>query len=265
MVSENENMIGECDLLIKSINFFSNKNTEIYFSIVLQGNETKLPSKPNTIKKIETNECKKLFNCNITNYLKRKCEFYFCPQVWNLGMPCRWFVKPKSKTCIMIDVDMVACNNLDLLYSMYNSEEIHGVKARKNKEIISKKDWEKIGFSEEDINNYYINFGLVVVPSIHLEKIGFELFENYKNMSKLHGYFAGQLALAYSIKKLKLKLNLLPSKFNYYDLDEFPGREEILILHLLENKGAYKENVTKNKYIKLVQDIKKEIKNFYLL
>jgi hypothetical protein len=259
MISENPSMIAQCDLLVKSIKFFS-KNHEIYFSIVLQGNENKLPNKPNTIEKIENKDCKKLFNCNITNYLLNNCEFYFSPQFWNLGMPCRWFVKPKLKNCIMIDVDMLACNDLAPVYGLQN--QIYGVKAKKNKEIISENSWRSIGFSDQDIQNYYINFGFVVVPSIYLEKIGIELFENYQKMKKLHSYFAGQIALAYAIKKLNLPMQLLSNKFNYYDLNEFLGREEILFLHLLENKLYYKENIKiENKYLKLVRQIKKEIEN----
>lgn len=255
MISENPIMIRQCDLLIKSLKFFSNK--EIYFSIVLQGNELNLPSKPNTIEKIDIYNYKKIFNCSMSSFLINNCEFYFCPQNWMLGMPCRWFIEPKSETCIMIDVDMLACNNLDPVYELSN--RIYGVKARKNKDMMSKENWQKIGFSEEDVYNYYINFGLVIVPSIYLQKIGLELFENYQKMKKLHDYYAGQIALAYAIKKLSLPISLLPKKFNYYDLDEFPGRENILFLHLLQNKLFYKEKKIKNKYVELVQKIKKEV------
>jgi hypothetical protein len=261
MVSENQTMLEQCDLLVKSIRFFSKNKT--YFSIVLQGNDTKPPLFANKIEKIDINKnYKNFFNCNISNYLIKKVEFYFSPQIWTLGMPCRWFVNPKSENCVMIDVDMIACNDLSPLYNL-NKNVIHGVRAI-NKKIIKKEDWLKIGFSEEDIKNYYINFGLIVVPSIYLEKIGIELFENYNRMKKLHEYCAGQLALAYCIKKLNIKLNLLPSKFNYYDLMRFPGREKIIFIHLLKNKHAYKQTEIKNEYVKLVHTIKKEIKKIYL-
>lgn len=262
MVSENTRMIEQCDLLIRSIRFFSNKDTKIYFSIVLQGNEQKLPSNPFEVKKIEIKNAnyREFFNCNISNYLIKNAEFYFSPQIWTLGMPCRWFVEPKSETCTMIDADILACNNLNELYDL-NKNKIYGRRARKNKEIIGENDWKEINFSEEDIKNYYVNFGLVVVPSIHLKKIGLEIFKNYNKMKKLHEYFAGQLALAHAIKNLNLEMDLLPSKFNYYDLDEFPGREEILFLHLMKNKDAYKKHEIENKYIQLVQEIKKEIVN----
>lgn len=105
MVSENTRMIEQCDLLIRSIRFFSNKDTKIYFSIVLQGNEQKLPSNPFEVKKIEIKNAnyREFFNCNISNYLIKNAEFYFSPQIWTLGMPCRWFVESKSETCTMID------------------------------------------------------------------------------------------------------------------------------------------------------------------
>lgn len=265
MISKNSIMTRGLELLIKSIIFFS-RNKNFYFSVVIQGDSLEFPSNlDNIIQEIKKDDLK-LLNYGISNYvLKIVDEFYFCSQYWRLGMPNRWLIKPKSDMCIMIDVDMLACNDLNDVYNL-NRNKIHGVRARNT--FIENDFWNKINFSKEDILKYYINFGFVAVPSIYLKVIGEELFYSYKKMTKVHEYYAGQLALAFTFKKLKFSPNILSKKFNFYDLDQFPGRDNILFLHILGNKKIYEQKIVNNKnndYENLIISVNKEIKTATIL
>lgn len=261
MISQNSLMIHGLELLVKSIKFFSG-NRDVYFSVVLQGEENSLPQNLNDIIfKIDNLKNKKILNYDISNYLIKNVEFYFCPYYWTLGVPCRWFIEPKLDSCVMIDVDMLACNNLDKIYCL-KKNKIYGVKAKNN--FWNEAIWQKINFSKCDVSNYYINFGLVVVPADYMQLIGKFLFLNYSKMMSLSKYYAGQLSLAYTFKKLNFNVNLLPKKFNFYDKDKFPGRENILFLHIMNNRKIYLDkaglNNESNEYIDLIKMIQKEIR-----
>lgn len=235
---------------VKSIKFFSHEQQEIFFTVVLQGESKNYPHSFGfeNLNLVNQNEIISYYS-KTSSYLMNNVEFYYCDSYWELGMPCRWFVKPRSKICCMIDVDMIACNNLSPLYSL-DKEFIHGALARNARWIhtkekvagggVDEKNLLKIGLSISDLEKYYLNFGLVVVPSCFLRIVGEELFSKYRWFKQnIHNYYAGQFALAHTLKDLDLPLNLLPDVFNYYDKDPVAGREsDILFLHIMQNRGS---------------------------
>lgn len=266
MISENSWMIDSLEFLIKSIIFFSQKQKrELHFSVVLQGEMRTTCPNPFNVRKINLRKINynNFFKIKIPEFLLKNVDFHFSPYFWRMGMPCRWFIEPLSKKCIMIDVDMVACNDLSDVYNLEHNK-VHGVLAR-NAQIIDEKKWSEIGFSEGDVSKYYINFGFVAVPSFLLRDIGMQIFNNYQRMTKLHSYHAGQLSLAFTLKQMNIPINLLNKKFNFPDKDEFISRKEILFLHLMKNKMApinVEKKPNHDYCYNLVWQIKKEMESF---
>lgn len=253
MISDTPEMIFRTEMAIRSIKRFSNNN-EVAFSIVVNGEQKIFPK--NIIKNQERIKSK---------YLLNNAEIYECPCYWSIPFPSRWFIEPKMENCVFIDVDMIACKDLTPLYNL-EKQVVHGVKA--GKQAMTDEEWESIGFNKKDLD-FYFNFGLVVVPSEHIEKIKKMMLVNVLKISnkfKEHYYFAGQIALAYSLKELGLQMNSLPNKFNWYDFWAFDKNyeKEILFLHYLSNRdGAVNlkkiSNTANNNSVQLIKKTCKKL------
>lgn len=234
MISDNPTMRKQTELLIRSIKLFS-KGKPTAFSLVIQGFEKSSIKKPLILPKIDYKY----------KYLSSATDVYYCPYYWELGAPCRWFIEPKMDMCVLIDVDMIACNDLSSLYEL-DKDTIHGVTAF-NTTKLRDKEWESIGVERKN----YFNFGMIVVPSKYLHEIGNKLFDVYPEMSKkFNNYYSGQISLAYIMKNMKK--NILPQKFNWYDKLPFEGRDKIIFLHYFSKSKEYK---------KIINDVSESVFN----
>ena len=247
MVSNEKSMLFRAELLIRSIKKFS-YNKPVVFSLVINGTQNS-----------EIDKNLKLIDCTVENdYISKNSSVFYCPYHWKIPFPSRWLIDPKMETCIFIDADVIACNDLSQLYNL-EKNKIHGVTAFDNK-ILSSEKWKKIGFFEDDLKNYF-NYGVVIVPSKYVSNIGKEILNNFlkiKNIFKEQEYFTGQITLAYVLKKMNLPVNILPNKFNHVDM-LLPNKiEEIIFLHYILNK----KNISKisdlfirseNKYMELIR------------
>lgn len=222
-------MVAQTELLIKSIKKFSG-NKSNYFSLVLQGYDQSKIIQPLP-----------LIPTKISNrYISENAEILYCPYFWEKGTPCRWFIQPKSETCILIDVDMVACKDLSPLYNL-DKNKIHGTTAFANH--LNEKEWSSIDLNEKD-RPFYFNHGLIIVPSKNLQIIGKQLFEIYPDMQKRftkHAYYSGQISLTYIIKKMQLNRNLLPKNYNWFDSYPFQEmKENPFFIHYFRNSNKNK-------------------------
>jgi hypothetical protein len=217
MVSENKKMIFQAEILVKTIKKFS-KGKPTEFTLIIQGSEKTPLRLPLSLVP---------YRNSFSPYLQRNIEILYTPHFWELGAPCRWFVEPRSPMCVFIDVDVVACSDLSSMYEL-DRDMVHGVTAFTAH--LDDQEWSSIGLTEEDRKNYF-NMGMVVVPSKNIKEIGKQLFEVYPRMQKKFpekAYYSGQVSLSYLLKGMKLKLNTLPAKFNWFDarpyseLDETP-------------------------------------------
>ena len=251
MLSNNNWMFKGLENLVQSIKI--NCSNKTYFSCIFQGekkeNNAEITNKFG-MKKIKYEEIEKITKFKNSRIVRENVEFIYCPYFWELGLPCRWFIKPKSEICIMIDVDMLCCNSLDEVFSL-DKNKMHGCIALDNS-YINRTELNKIGISEKTLNKYYINFGFVVVPSKYLIDIGTELFHSYPTLEKKFKYYTGQVALANSMKKLNIPLNILnPQKYNCYDCF-LPHHNKKLINKITNENGKITfeyENSTSNEPI----------------
>ena len=114
MLSNNNWMFKGLENLVQSIKI--NCSNKTYFSCIFQGekkeNNAEITNKFG-MKKIKYEEIEEITKFKNSRIVRKNVEFIYCPYFWELGLPCRWFIEPKSEICIMIDVDMLCCNNLD--------------------------------------------------------------------------------------------------------------------------------------------------------
>lgn len=243
--SNNNWMLKGLENLVRSIKI--NCSNKIYFSCIFQGkkkeNNADIKNKFG-MKKIKYEEIEKITKFKNSRIVRKNVEFIYCPYLWKLGLPCRWFIKPKSEVCIMIDVDMLCCNNLDEIFNL-DKNKIHGCIALDDS-VIDRYKLNSVGISEKILNSHYINFGFVVVPCKYLIDIGTDLFYNYPNLEKKFKYYTGQVALANSIKKLNFPLNILsPQKYNCYDCFKLEDHNNKILIQEINKIKKFKCN---NKY-----------------
>jgi len=247
MISDTPSMVFQTELLIRSIKNFS--HFPVAFSVVIQGHDEGPIKNPLP-----------LININHHNkYLSDNAEMLYCPYFWELGAPCRWFIDPQMDTCVLIDVDMIACSDLSPLFEL-DKDSIHGVTAFKNK--VSNEQWESINLLPDD-RQYYFNMGMLIVPSKHLTHIGNKLFDVYPEMSKINQYYSGQISFTYIVKEMGLKRNTLPPEFNWYDKQPYPN-SEIIFLHYFSNRHHVTKKIIDssthpNKYTELINNTSKKI------
>lgn len=241
MISDTHSMLFQTELLIRSIKEFATQ--PVAFSVVVQGNDKGKLRQPLPLVRID----------HKNKYLSANAEILYCPYFWKLGAPCRWFIEPQMDTCVFIDVDVIACNDLTPLHELEKGV-IHGVTAHMSP--LGKSDWRSIGINEGE-EKYYFNMGMVVVPSAHMKTIGTMLFDVYPEMSeRFSDYYSGQISLNYIGKQLGITRNALPPRFNWYDKHPSPS-SNILFLHYFSNRDSVKGRNIKdnNEYTKLIRSI----------
>ena len=248
MVSENKKMIAQAEILVKTIKKFS-KGKPAEFTLIIQGSDKSPLNLPLSLVPYKN---------SFSSYLQRNIEILYTPHYWELGAPCRWFVKPRRPMCVLIDVDVVACSDL---YPMYELDHtvVHGVTAFKAH--FDDQEWFSIGLTQEDRKNYF-NMGMVVIPSNYIKEIGLKLFEVYPKMQKNFpekAYYSGQISLTHILKSMKINSNCLNSKFNWFDAKDYSEMKETpIFLHYFwsNNKNPNSNNlfVDKNsEYFSLFQ------------
>jgi lipopolysaccharide biosynthesis glycosyltransferase len=240
MISKTNWMYKGLEFLVRTIKKNCPNSKKVYFSCVFQDNfqtnqDASVENKVN-LRLVNVEHVEKIINKKFSIFIKKNVEFYYCPYLWSLGTPCRWFIAPKSKVCVMIDVDMICCNKIDEIFEL-DKKKIHGCIALDNsvlfKEYQSLKEINLLG-------NYYLNFGFLVVPSEFLIFIGSKLLSHYPILKKEVGYFTGQVSLAHILKNhFDKKINVLPaSRYNCYDrtIKDLINIEKPIFLHLLDSK-----------------------------
>ena len=251
MISDNQEMAFRVELLIRSIKKFSNQPTT--FSVIVNGTENKPLTLP----------------LNLTvgtignKYVADNAEIHRCPYHWLIPAPSRWFIKPKSDPCIFIDADMIACRDLTPIYNL-SKDYLHGVTALNSH--LNANQWKSLGMESSDLERYF-NFGMLVIPNKYMIDIGTKMFDHIQKITSSfpeHQYFAGQIALACTLKELKVPLNVLPKKFNWYDLLPPQNLEEILFLHYMSNQRKVLNEtdacmISGNPYAKLISETAKSI------
>lgn len=254
MINNKPDMVFRAELLIRSIKYFSN-DLPSEFSIVVNKNDKNL--------------WKSGYNLNLTSgnidnkYISLNADVFECPFHWSVPMPSRWFIKPKMDTCVFIDADIIACKDLAELYNL-EKNVLHGVTT--HKKHMQEYQWNLIGFNENDLKSYF-NFGMLVVPSKYILDIGNKMLDNVLKIMDMfpeHAYFSGQIALAYTLKELAIPLNVLPNKFNWYDLLPENNNKEIIFLHYFMHQNYIKNRKTAclcyaNGYMKMISDISRKL------
>lgn len=229
MVSETPSMMYQAETLVRTIKKFSH-NKPVEFTLILQGYDKGPIKLPLPMVKIDKISCE---------YLQRNVEIVYTPYYWELGAPCRWFVEPRRSMCVFIDVDVVACSDLSLMYEL-DQDAIHGVKAMIPH--LNDEQWDSIGLNKHD-REFYFNMGMVIVPSKHIKEIGTKLFEIYPKMQELFpkkSYYAGQISLTYIVKQMGLKRNSLPKKFNWFDMRPYcQMKEKPIFFHYFINRNKH--------------------------
>lgn len=254
LISDRQDMIFRVEFLIRSIKKFSPKPA--FFSIVVNGQQ-KTSIKPFKLTKGSINN----------KYISENADIFNCQYHWEIPVPSRWFIEPKTDTCVFIDADVIACKDLSSLYDL-KKDVVHGVTGPFT-EMITKKQWESIGFFNTEFK-YYFNFGVVIVPSKHMLDIGNNIFENMAKIMNLPylpnklnvppKYFAGQILLAYTLKNMRIAMNVMPNKFNWFDNLPTQNINEIVLLHYIENKYSINNlseaiSASENVYRQLIRNV----------
>lgn len=238
-------MVFRLKLLMLTIKYFSVEKP--FFSVVVNQHNTSLPLQKELI----------LNRGHICDaYISKNADIYHCDYHWAIPVPARWFIVPKDETCVLIDADMVACQDLSCL-NYLDKDKIHGVTT--NKQHLTDAEWISLGFSKSDLK-YYLNFGLIIVPSSKLLEIGEQMLNNvFYIIDRFphQQYYSGQIALAYTLKQLMMPINVLPKQFNWYDLLPPDNLNDIIFLHYFRSRQyIVSENTAcccnRNEYTKLI-------------
>lgn len=255
-ISETSNMMFQTELLINSILYFSPPVKNLYFSIIVNGEKSGPINKNLKLTK------HKLKN----NFLNKHADIFASEYHWLVQSPARWFITPKDKKCVFMDVDMIACKNLSSFFKL-KENCIYGVNAIKIP--MTHNEWNKLGFFNENDFKYYFNFGMLVIPSYLMTIIGnmlIDLLPIIMSKFKKYEYFATQIAFACILKKLNVKKQSLPIFYNFVDTNKEVDLNKIIFLHYITNRKLFTnlnnivKNVEENKYTKKVNSI---IKKFY--
>jgi len=241
LISEKPEMLFQTELLIRSVKKFS-QNRISHFSIVVNGEQdTSSIVYPSLTRGTIRNK-----------YIAANAEIWRSPYYWEIPIPHRWFIEPKSDTCVFIDADVIACGDLEPLYNL-DKNVFHGVPAYKNH--LSEKDWADLDVRE---TSNYFNMGMLVVPSKYLRVIGeamMNIMDDVLRNYHEHYYFAGQIAVTKALHDLQIEVNHLPSQFNWYDLNFPQNLDNILFLHYISNKNqVLNSNIdrSKNEYLDII-------------
>ena len=253
MISDRPDMIFRVEFLIRSIKRFCPQPA--VFSVVVNGERQSPLGTSLSLSKGRINN----------KYISDNAEVIHCPYHWSIPAPSRWFVEPKMDNCVFIDADIMACQDLSPLYNL-DKEVFHGVTAFR--QTMTDDEWSYIGMNHQELVHYF-NFGLLVVPSRLMRDIGNRMLRNVPmimNVFRKHQYFAGQIALAYTLKEIGVKRNALDQKFNWYDmLPPPPDMQDILLLHYIINKSSVESwakmrNISPgNEYAKLIVQMGKRL------
>jgi hypothetical protein len=228
MISDDSTMIYQTEMLIRSVKKFAPGPSE--FSIVVNG-QAVVPTTEMWIRRATA----EVVPGQLKNgYISSNAEILFCPYHWRTYTPSRWFIKPKSETCVFIDADMLACCDLTPLYEL-DKNTVHGVAAFNWH--LGEDHWKSLGLNQDEIQ-YYFNFGMLVVPAKYMTAIGNQMLDMLPKMLHEHSYHAGQISLALSLKKLGIPRNSLPNKFNWYDTLLPDNLDEIILLHYFCNRES---------------------------
>jgi hypothetical protein len=229
LLSEKPDMLFSADFLMKSVRRYA-AGRPVQFSAVVNGDETTSTGWIERPFKLKPGK--------IDHPAFKEVEVWRSPYHWEMPVPSRWFIPPRSDTCVFIDADMIACRDLGPLYSL-NRESVHGVPAYNTVMPIEK--WNLLKFNYDDLK-YYFNFGLVVVPAQYMTLIGHRLLRIMpfvlERFPEYH-YFAGQIALACALRQMGLNRCPLPGSFNWYDILPPPeDLDSILFLHYMSNRDS---------------------------
>ena len=259
LISDNEQMCFQAELLIRSIMHFSPKDIKNNFSVVVNGNKSGPLGKSVELSKYRLNN----------NFINNIAEVLYCEYHWLVPTPSRWFITPQDKTCVFIDVDIVACKDLSSFYELKDNC-IYGVAALKIP--MSNFEWSQLGFNQNKDFINYLNFGMLVIPSNLMSKIGLRLIENLPiilKKFKRYEYFAAQIALAYVFKNLDVPKVILPQIFNFFDTNEtLDDLDNVLLLHYMKNRKFFKNletsyDVQENEITKKISSVVKLLYNKY--
>lgn len=253
LISEKPQMLFQTELLIRSVKKFA-KNKPSYFSIVVNGEE-----------RINSIVYPSLTKGTINNkYIASNAEIWKSPYFWEIPIPNRWFIEPKSEKCVFIDADVIACRDLEELYNL-DENFFHGVQAHMNP--LSNSEWFSLGLNEEKIKKLnYFNMGMLVVPSKYLKIIGegmMKVLQNIIDKFPNRYYYSAQIAVSKALYDLQIPTNHLPEIFNWYDAKPPKNLNEIIFLHYFMNRGHVinlKEINTKaNEYTKMIGQIANDV------
>lgn len=246
LISEKKDMIFQTEFLIRSIKKFSGfRSTQ--FSVVVNGDVRTAIVEPSLTKGSVDNR-----------YVMRNADVWRSPYFWSIPIPHRWYIEPKSETCVMIDVDMIACKDISPIFNL-DKKVFYGVNAYKK--FFSLEDWRKVGV--EKVN--YFNFGLLIVPSEKMRIIGESLLNNVKIVTenyKNYYYFAAQIALTKTLYELQLDVEALPREFNWYDMRKEENLNDIIFLHYMSNRKYVKDKnimIGKNGYLNLINSVAAQV------
>jgi len=260
-------MLFQTELLIRSVKKYSS-HRHSFFSVVVNGSMQSPIVAPNLSPGHVNNE-----------YINRNADIWYSPYYWSIPIPHRWYIEPKSETCVLIDADIIACRDISPIYQI-DLSIFHGVLAYTNP--LSASDWGSLGIDGlYSVNQYkkrngmvhyenryedgmplsYFNMGMLVVPSRYLRAIGERMLVITSHIINKYPelyYFAGQIAVAKALYDLQIPTNQLPNIFNWYDILDPIGLDKIIFLHYFSNRKHITNwaiNCTNNEYCDLIKRV----------
>lgn len=244
-------MLLQAEWFVKSLRKF---DTESFVTIVITG-DSPLPNY--SLRNYSTNN----------DYLNNNAEILYCEMSHSLHPPIRWFVEPKSETCVLVDSDVLVCSPIQVP----DPSMFHGVIAHKSP--CNSEQWFSL-YKNFDLNlelnyrsnyqnqscPYYVNFGVLFVPKDSLLPIGNYLKENmneiWKVLNRIGGdtYYVSQIVLSMALSKLNIKVNALPLRYNYpdtptYDRSHKDEMENAIFYHYLSLKYKIYNNETLSMFL----------------
>jgi len=253
-ISESKDMLFRTELLMRSIFYFYQKKDCIKFSIIINGDSSGPIEKPLILSK----HWLELKN----NFIEENADVFYSKYHWIVSSPARWFLQSKLETCVLIDADVVACKDLTFFFDL-EKDYIYGVDAYHVP--MGKKEWNMLGFFDKKDFKYYLNFGMLVIPSKQMRLIGdllIDIQNDFMKKFKNYEYFMAQISLAFIIKNYNFPFKLLPNNFNYIDCLPDENLNDVVFLHYINNRKHFCNlndsfYVSHNNYVKKISSLVK--------
>lgn len=164
-------------------------------------------------------------------YLDKNCEVLSSNTHWSTHPPVRWFVQPKHDTCVFLDTDVLAAGPIEfdtqgkfwgmLAHSAPFKMDLWQKFSRACAFDLPNKKY--LSMHTKEAMPYYVNFGVLFVPSFLVTKMRNNLLINMKVANKFfystlnNNYYASQAALTATIYQLGIPHDELPLRYNYSD------------------------------------------------